>query len=272
MKTKQAILKHTAQFKRPKQYRRFGDVLETNPGELIYQDNGGEILFVGHLDCVMWGKPKASKGRISKCPQLDDRLGVAIILELLSEIISEPFDILLCDLEEVGQSTAQYFRTDKQYRWCCEFDRAGSDCVLYQYDDGTLADTISDCGIEIGRGAFSDISYLDHLGCQCVNWGCGYHDQHTKGCYARIAEVDSQIAKFANWYQHYGKRSFPYVEEQTDWYASYDTRTSTSKYGKSRNNDFTIEYVTCHNCGFADNWAIDDYCAECSESLLLAKG
>jgi hypothetical protein len=195
-------------------YRKYGDQLPTSRGQLIHQDNSGSILFVGHLDTVLWGKPEWGERSVESCPQLDDRLGVAMILERIPDIVTEPYDVLLCDLEEQCDSTARYFDLGGRYRWVVEFDRAGSDAVLYQYTGGELQRSLVDCGIDVSRGSYSDIAELDRLGCECVNFGCGYHGQHTANCYASYAEIESQLAKFANWYAFYGNESFPYVKPE----------------------------------------------------------
>jgi hypothetical protein len=253
--------------RQPKSYRQYGESIDNPDGELIYQDNGGSILFVGHLDTVMYSKkPRIDDTGCHDCPQLDDRLGVAMILERVGEIVSEPYDVLLCDCEEIGQSTAQHFVTDKQYRWACEFDRAGSDTVLYQYDGGELEHSLERCGIEIGQGSFSDISVLD-IGAECMNFGCGYHGQHTKTCYCHAAEVESQLAKFANWYRWFGAASYPYEPKPMKRIA-YDWRDMRAQgfWGQSTRRD----YVTCLDCLCADNYLDDDFCIECGASLLLS--
>jgi len=253
------LQKHISKRRRSsRSYRNYGTSIDNPDGELIYQDNGGTILFVGHLDTVKYSKrPTIDDTGCYDCPQLDDRLGVAMILERIASIVNEPFDVLLCDCEETGNSTSQYFVAPRQYRWACEFDRAGSDCVLYQYDDDTLQDSLERCGIEIGRGSFSDISSLD-IGCQCVNWGCGYHGQHTNGCYCYASEVDSQLVKFGNWYRWFGAETYPYVPRpvvKRSWYDSWDSYVSRSR------------KIICDLCYCDANLQTDTRCIECGETL-----
>ena len=188
-------------------YRKYGDVLPAN-GLLVYQDNGADVLAVAHLDYVKWNKPRLHTHHITQCPQLDDRLGVATILEWLPKL--GKFDVLLCDKEEIGQTTANDFKPNKHYRYAVEFDRQGSDCVFYQYGKEDMEYCFKEAGWDVGYGSFSDISALDHLECQCVNIGIGYHGQHTDKCYADLSEVNTQLTKFAVWYNYYGHLSFPY--------------------------------------------------------------
>ena len=88
-------------------FEQFGDVKHTEHGPLIYQDNGADILAVAHLDYVKFNpSPKYRKNKILKTPQLDDRLGAHVILNVLPNL-GVKTDILLCDSEEIGQSTCQ---------------------------------------------------------------------------------------------------------------------------------------------------------------------
>lgn len=180
-------------------FSKYGDVIPNPHGRLYYQDNNSDILAVAHLDYVLWRVPQY-KGNYIICPQLDDRLGVAVLLEWLPEVAN--FDILLCDKEEMGQSTASYFKPNKEYRYMIEFDRAGSDYVSYQYEGGKFDQTFAKCGWERGMGLYSDIADM-HIGCDGVNLGVGYHNAHTDKCYCNLAEVNSQLARFAIWYSFY---------------------------------------------------------------------
>ena len=110
-----------------------GDTINCpNGGQLIYRDNGAKVLAVAHLDYVGWTHPYFTRhGRRINAMQLNDRLGAWVILDLLHDLGLDPdkYDILLCDMEEVGDSTAQFFKPKKQYNWIFEFDRAGTDFV-----------------------------------------------------------------------------------------------------------------------------------------------
>jgi hypothetical protein len=177
-------------------------------------------------------KPCIKKNYITKCPQLDDHLGIAVILEWLKGV--GKFDVLLTDDEEVGQSTASYFDPPRQYRYMIEFDRNGSDCVFYQYNE-ILEYTFLEAGWEVGRGSFSDISFLGHIGCEGVNVGIGYHREHSENCYCNLSEVNTQLMKFAVWYKYFGKDSYPFEEkprlpynpDDDDWFPHYSLQSVT---------------------------------------------
>jgi hypothetical protein len=189
-------------------YLKYGDKVDDL---LIFQDNGADVLAVAHLDVVLHNKQYRYKNDfILECPQLDDRLGVAVILEWIKTI--GKFDILLCDDEEIGKSTGGVFLPPRQYKYMVEFDRCGSDCVFYQYGKDTLEYSFIKAGWDVGFGSFSDISFMDHLGCQGINIGVGYHNPHSMKCYASMSELNTQLAKFAVWHQYEGKQRYDYKD------------------------------------------------------------
>ena len=148
-----------------------------------FKDNGSSVLAVAHLDTVMPAERRAARfvdteaGTVVFSGALDDRLGAYIILELLPAL-GITYDWLLTVGEETGQSTADFFEPAKDYDWIIEFDRGGTDVVMYQYEDSDTRKAVLDCGAMIGDGIFSDISYMEHLGVKGFNWGCGYRDYH----------------------------------------------------------------------------------------------
>jgi hypothetical protein len=106
----------------------------------FYKDNGSNTLAVAHLDTVQkrgWCElTQLSHDTLVFSPKLDDRLGAYVILELLPKL-GINVDVLLTTDEESSNSTAMEFKTQKQYNWMVEFDRAGRDAVLYQYQAAT---------------------------------------------------------------------------------------------------------------------------------------
>lgn len=205
-----------------------GHTIETKNGPATYIDNGSDIIAAGHLDWVYFNpQPKIDwrKRTVTQCPQLDDRLGVWVLLHLLPAI--DPtfkFDIILCDSEETGNSTGQHYPFQKNYRWGFEFDRAGVDCVNYEYSDKSW-DLECQNLAELGSGAFSDISYLEHLNCKMVNVGVGYYSQHTRHCYAKLNETISMAQKFVQWANVRKNVKYPHTKNNTTWggpYGFYD--------------------------------------------------
>lgn len=196
-------------------FRCLGKTTETQDGPLTFIDRGSNILGVAHLDYVMTTSPRYSKrlGRVY-CPQLDDRLGVWVLLSLLPTLGCPTFDVLLTDNEERGLSTAKHFEPpkDRQYSYIFEFDRAGTDVVLYEYEDADMLSLCELFGWEVGLGSFSDISYLEHLGCKGFNIGTGYYKQHTLRCYANLEETLAQAKRFVRFAKQLGDERLPHIQ------------------------------------------------------------
>ena len=200
----------------------WGDRYKTPNGPLFFRDNGARVLGVAHLDVVMKSKPRRYDDYIM-CPQLDDRLGVWILLDVLPKMNIQ-VDVLLTTGEESCRSTGEFFTPIKDYNWVVEFDRAGSDVVFYQYEDFAP----SWKGWKIGDGSFSDISVMDHLGVMCANVGIGYHAQHTKNCWADLRETAAQVKHFAEFYGQNKNKRFAYNpfidwdEDTEEFYNAWD--------------------------------------------------
>jgi hypothetical protein len=181
-----------------------------------FVDNGGDILAVAHLDSVQserWCLEATSKGG-DACvcsPVLDDRLGAYTIFCLLPRL-GIKVDLLFCTDEERGASTAMDFHSEKQYKWMVEFDRAGADCVHYQYEDKDWNGRMAGAGWDVQRGMFSDISSLGHLGCMGMNVGVGYANYHSRDAYAHLPTYFTSIAKFVRFHAAYKDTAFPYTE------------------------------------------------------------
>ncbi len=183
----------------------------TPHGVLLHVDNGSPVLGVVHLDTVLnWDIPGYDSVTDTVFgPQLDDRLGLWCILDLLPSlgIVS---DILLTDSEETGNSTAQYFQPNKKYNWLYQFDRNGMKSALYQYHTDTLANTLESSGLPVEWGTYSDICMLSGLGCAGINIGTGYYNEHMHTCFARLSETRSQVQRFAAFYREHYAVKFPH--------------------------------------------------------------
>jgi hypothetical protein len=143
---------------------------------------------------------------------LDDRLGVHVILDVLPLLGIRP-DILLTDDEEIGCSTAQEFFTDKQYNWMFQFDRRGTDAVCYEFYN--MEPYVEEC-FKLGFGSFSDICWLEHLGCGGVNVGTGYYNEHTKNSYANLKHCSAQVERFATFWYAFKDEHIPH-EPMPKW-------------------------------------------------------
>lgn len=207
-----------------------GFVSIDNPeGLLLHRNNGHKLLGVAHLDVVSsaWSTPTLNGGTI-QCGQLDDRLGVWVLLYLLPALGFDQYDILLTDNEETGFSTANYF-SSRNYNWSFAFDRSGTDVATYQYGhDVDWYNTLRSIGIDINHGSYSDIADL-RIGVCGLNMGVGYHHQHTTECYADLNDTVAQCKRFVRFADEYYQVPFPFVPQakgvytpSNDWPTYWD--------------------------------------------------
>jgi hypothetical protein len=181
------------------------------------------------------------------CATVDDRIGVYMMLYGLP-FLGVNCDILLTDYEETGQSTGQWFAPEKDYNWMFQFDRTGADVVCYQYGTDQLTGALSECGFSVGDGLFSDISFMDHMGCCGFNVGCGMYDYHSPKAYVNINELLLQTALFRYFWTFYGDVSFPHdpslVDDRYMWdWQSWDDEDSFAD---------DLRHELCDYCGAWD--------------------
>lgn len=195
----------------------------------IFIDRGADVLAVGHADIQStaatfrhFGYTKFDpplNGYITDrvfCSSLDDRLGLYIILEMLPKL-GINVDVLITDLEEVGQSTASIFSyatvgLERKYNWIAEFDRHGHDWVAYEYHSQEWDDAARSAGFEVGSGTFTDICELEDLGCKAMNVAIGYHQEHSGSCYADLNVTVNQLKKFVKFWEMYKDTHFPHTK------------------------------------------------------------
>lgn len=198
-----------------KSFKQYGGRVNTPDGLYFYKNRGAKILGVAHLDTVLNPSPLRQEGSLVFHPCLDDRLGVYILLEILPQFGIE-FDLLLTEGEEQGRSTAAHFKADKQYNWMFSFDRAGTDVVMYQYQDPTLERMIEYNGMDVGVGSFSDIAFLEHLRCKGFNFGTGYYNNHSPEAFANLDHAKMMIHSFVAFYKACKDTELPHTPEQID--------------------------------------------------------
>jgi len=227
------------------EFRKLGTVVaDTKHGPLIHIDRGSKVIGVAHMDTVarkppksvIWQQPKRHSLPVINSIQLDDRLGCWTMLDLLPAM-GLKFDVLLCDSEERGASTADQFKPTREYNWGFEFDRAGTNTVLYDYDDDdTWRSALKTAGFDIQMGSFSDISSLTHVGCCFANFGVGYHYQHSPNCYASLDDTVLMALEFETWYKANKDTAYKYTHEDR-WSDSEWGRIWNSRRGWVRGND-----------------------------------
>lgn len=251
-----------------------------------YQDNGSDILAVAHLDTVQNDRTcqviDTAAGPLAVSGALDDRLGAYVILELLPTL-GVTCDILLTTDEECAQSTAREFAEDfqggKQYNWIIQFDRGGTDVVMYQYETPTYAELVEASGAVVGMGSYSDIAELDDLGCAAFNWGVGYQDYHSPKSHAWLSDTFRSVARFlrfhsANASRHLVHEDYHQESMDDDWLNYRDMDREDLDWMKSVPPASEVEADCGHDVDLADDktyceWINGDYiiCADCETRL-----
>lgn len=202
-------------------------LLELNPGmiyvpekDYYFQDNGSDILAVAHTDTVFGdGDSSFAKGiihgkHILFSPAFDDRIGVYVACELLNKVYGLKYDILLTTGEEKAASSAMNFDTEKTYKWMFEFDRGGTDVVMYQYLNRDWQKYFTEqFHLKCEHGSYSDIADLEHLGCVGFNWGTGYENAHTSMCHLTEEDLNMMVLKFVKFYKANKELAFPFAKK-----------------------------------------------------------
>lgn len=188
-------------------FSRFAKCITVGDQNYWHRDKDSNVLAVCHLDSVQAASHTLEMdvpevGKLIYSPRLDDRLGAYTIIKLLPKL-GLNFDLLLCDEEERGRSSAARFTTNKAYDWGVEFDRKGDDVVMYRYKDDELDHKLESAGYKLGFGSFTDICSLEHLKCKFFNVGIAYEDYHSFNAFFVLETYLLQVAKFLTFYQMY---------------------------------------------------------------------
>lgn len=251
METMQVQQKWTSRYKLADDY----------PAEDYYhfRDNGSRVLAVAHLDTVVRPAGRrpyifnTDRGPFIRSGALDDRLGAYVILDLLPKV-GITCDWLLTVGEESCASTAYDFAPPKDYDWAIEFDRGGTDVVMYQYEDMESSWAVEAAGAEMGQGSFSDIAALEHLGVKAFNWGVGYRgNYHSEKGYAYLNDTFAMVAKYMRFHaQNAGSR----MEHKPGHRNDFDTYFDCDFCGAKNSVDSATWYCTacgtCQDCGLVD--------------------
>lgn len=219
-----------------------------------------KILSVCHVDTVQKLSDTLTYSKRKRTlygTGFDDRLGYWILTHLLDKI-GCPCDLLICDHEEEGKSTAQYFHGGDYYNWIVEFDRGGEDVVDYGQADDDLQADLKDAGFKIGWGSFSDICFMN-TSTAAFNVGIGYHKAHSVASECNVDELYRQIDRFSTFYHRYKGVKYRAPKPTT----SYSSWFSDWSYGSSKGGktvgvtDYSDDYDTtyfgndfpCDHCG-----------------------
>jgi hypothetical protein len=229
-----------------------------------FRDNGSRVLAVAHLDTVVGRHQRAAhfhntrKGPLVMSGALDDRLGAYVILGLLPRL-GVNCDVLLTVGEEWGESTATYFEPAKEYDWIIEFDRTGTDVVMYQYEDEPSVRLIETSGADVGIGSFSDIAYLEHVGVKAFNWGVGYQgNYHSVHGFAYLNDTFAMVAKYARFHKRNAgtvMKHVPAPARVPAYAGTYGASWTQAKDG--------LWHEECCSCFALDSIDSGGYCREC---------
>lgn len=244
------------------------DGRQDNP--YLFSDRGEKILAVAHLDVVgnlkpeftiakMKGHEEPSDKVYAWTPYGDDRAGVYTVMYHLPKM-GLKYDLLLTTGEEHGRSSAKRFKSDKQYNWIFEFDRRGTDVVMYSYEDGALGEgkffdkLLALFGMQLGTGSFSDIEALQSLNCIGFNIGTGYMNEHTQDSYIDLDDLDKQINKFVKFYEafkdirlEYAVKTKTYIHNYNSYHSSAGSGWSDDGYVYNPPKTVTVPPTTSHN-------------------------
>lgn len=200
-----------------------------------FKDNGSNILAVAHLDTVCGDRravlAQTAGGDVVYSGALDDRLGAYVLGALLPDM-GLTFDLLLTTGEESGMSTASFFdpaeHHDRTYDWIIEFDRGGTDVVMYQYEDDESIRRVEESGAKVGNGSFSDIAFLEHLRVKAFNWGVGYRDYHGPRGHVWLDDMFYMVDLFVKFHAMNGDTHMPHeMTSSNHWWGMSRPRSKT---------------------------------------------
>lgn len=200
-----------------------------------------KVLAVVHMDTALGMKEPifAPTGVISAA--LDDRLGAYTILWELGHL---PYDVLLTTGEEIGRSSAQFFKPSVHaYNWIFSFDRRGTGAVLYQYETDKTVSLLAKAEVRVEMGSFSDISYMGHLGVSGINFGVGYNGEHSHKCSARYEDIRTCVNNFKRFWSLFQNKRLSHTEQQWSRYQRYS-------YGDGRESDENQNYYYTGYSGY----------------------
>jgi hypothetical protein len=268
-------------------FETYGDFVKVNqeaPDDFYYfKDNGSKVLAVAHLDSceqdVMCSIADTADGPVVYSGSLDDRLGAYVILELLPKL-GITCDWLLTTGEETGRSTAEFFEPPidsdgnfKEYNWIIQFDRGGTDVVLYDYETASLKAMVEATGVYVGMGSFSDICKLEWLGCKGINWGVGYQDYHGPRAHAWLDETFHMVEAFMNFYEShaatYLEHAYQPRQESDNWVYYRDLEnerydgTMVLKGDRARSR--SLDHDPAETCLGCMGETVEGYCFNCDD-------
>lgn len=233
-----------------------GDTIGQKDWELVYIDNGADILAVANMDISWDGQDHFFVSRrgngdpvIVHSPRLDGRLGLYLVTDLLP-VLGVKSDILLTMRGGLISSGVE-FDPAKQYNWMFSFDFAGVGAELYDFWTLDLRDILLAHEIAPYHGGYSDIADMDHMGCSGINFGNGSFDYGSQFAYAWLDITSLMVHKFLGFYKDYGHIYLPHesFDSETDWPTTVDGFDPETDWIMARNSDDGGEFLDwCEGC------------------------
>ena len=203
-------------------FDRFGQKELTPNGPLWFQDNGSNVLAIGHADTVQkahhYTVLNLSHDKRIYCPTLDNRLGLWAILRFLPEMDIIP-DVLITTGEEKLQSSAFYFEPPKgkKYNWMFSLDRAGLDVTCYDYFDFTVDIPLKRAGWKHNYGTYSDIRELEHLRIKGFNFGNGSYGAHSLDAFVSEKDFILCMKRFNTFFKENAFTKYSHTPKWNIW-------------------------------------------------------
>lgn len=226
--------------------------LGRNERRRLFWNNKSKILLVSHIDTVQ--EPKIN--RITKkriyAAGLDDRLGCALSYRIMRLI---HVDLLICDHEEFGASTAKYHKLNN-YNFIIELDRCGVDFVNYTNlaNSKFVEDFSKFTGRELGFGSYSDICSMNtKIG--RINVGIGYYKDHAIDSYAVKKEINQALNDVIGFIKKYGS-----IKYKTGPKVSYDWQSSNGNTWQKYYGNEVVKYTNSDTVELTDEHNNHDTC------------
>lgn len=216
----------------------------------IFIDMDAPVLYVAHVDTVrnlLLPEEILYHDNIINATGLDDRLGIYIAFKL--NALGYKGDILLTDHEEIGFSTAKFFKTKKKYKWVCEFDRAGEDFVTYGDDSKEFIKTLKEFDMEQGKGSYSDITVLNLPDNPCMfNLGIGYQLAHSIDSFCDVTVMLRSLKRFMKFYKEYSNTHYEVEYPDFSFYKDNVQRELDLSYNECILDVNQMDLIECTSC------------------------
>lgn len=243
----------------------------------LYFKGSTPVLLVAHLDTVhkqlctdiVYKKNKNTKNIYISSPQGiggDDRCGIIMILDILTNTKHRPSILFTCGEEIGGLGATTFIRNVKRLNvnLIVELDRHGyNDVVRYSDDNEALTRAFESVGYVEASGSFTDISIIcPHFKLSGVNLSCGYYRAHTIDEYIILNEMQESTKRLIKFLDSdlinvkyvYKPIEYNYKPFSINYFSSAPSNTSVSSTGKS----YTVYNVALKS---------KDFCSLCSEAI-----